>query len=115
MGVLSGIEGDSAQDQNIKADHEVTTVEPPKTDNGNDPRGFKTDVDGIFADGERNGVPVFDVEKDDFYRNMKIDRRRLRFNSGSSVQQYHSKTRYNRPFYIRNKDDGFMRYIGKPK
>lgn len=108
MGILSGTEGDSAQGGRISQDLGVKGVNPE-----NDPRGFKTDVEDVFADGERNGVPVFDVSKDEFYRNMKIDRKRLRFSSGTKVQQYHSKTKYNMPFYIRNKDDGFMRKIGK--
>lgn len=107
MGVLSGTDGDNAQGGAIAHDHATTP--------SNDPRGFKTDVDGIFANGERGGVPVFDVTQKEFYDNMKVDRKRLRFTPGSTAQSYHSKTRYNMPFYIRNKDDGFMRKIGGRK
>jgi hypothetical protein len=74
-----------------------------------DSKGVKTDVDGVYADGEKTGVPVFDVSAKEFYDNMKSTRRRLRFKSGSAAQQYHSKSKYRRPFYIRNKDDGYMR------
>lgn len=104
MGVLSGTEGDSAQGQALAHDH-ATTPE-------NDPRGFKTDVEGVFAQGDKAGVPVFDVTQKEFYDNMKTDRKRLRFTPGTAAQSYHSKTRYNRPFFIRNKDDGFLRKIG---
>jgi hypothetical protein len=73
--------------------------------------GFATDVEGLNADGEKEGHPVFDVTPEEFYDNMKMDRRRLRFKQGSNAQKYHSGTRYNRPFYIRNKADGYLRKI----
>ncbi len=82
-------------------DHEVRTTDG----------GFPTDVDGVTADGEKEGHPVFDVSAEEFYNNMKQDRRRLRFGSGTKAQQYHSSTKYNRPFYIRNKADGYLRKV----
>jgi hypothetical protein len=73
--------------------------------------GFATDVDGVMADGEKEGHPVFDVSAEEFYNNMKQDRKRLRFASGTKAQQYHSSTKYNRPFFIRNKIDGYLRKV----
>jgi hypothetical protein len=81
---------------------------PDANQQTNAPDGkFKTDVDGVYADGTKGELPVFDVSKDEFFRNMKQDRRRLRFKSGSTAQKYHSNTRYRRPFWIRNKEDGY--------
>jgi len=73
--------------------------------------GTKTDVEGLFADGEKNGEPVFDVSPEEFYNNMKMDRRRLRFAASSNVSQYMKQTKYNRPFWIRNSKDGYLRKI----
>jgi hypothetical protein len=77
-----------------------------------DPGKIATDVDDVFADGlnGRDGLPVFDVEKDDFYQNMSHGRKRLRFKSGSSVQTYMQKSKYNKPFYIKHGE-----YIRKVK
>jgi hypothetical protein len=69
-----------------------------------EPTTFNTDVDGVSCDNEiKQGnvsFPCFNVDKHDFFNNMKSNRRRLRFKSGSNVQQYHSQTKYQRPFYI---------------
>jgi len=67
----------------------------------NDPGKITTDVEGIFADGKRNELPVFDVDHDDFYNNMKADRKRIRFKADTSASQYLRGTKYNRPFYLR--------------
>lgn len=92
----------------VAKDH---AVEKPATDakqQTNAPDGkFKTDVEGVFADGEKSGLPVFSVSAKEFYNNMKTDRRRLRFKTGSTAQKYHQNTRYRRPFFIQNKDDGY--------
>jgi len=72
---------------------------------------IKTDVVDVFADGEYKGTPVFDVSKGEFYNNMKQDRKRLRFKTDSTAGTYMRKTRYNIPFYIRNKEDGYLRKI----
>ena len=69
---------------------------------------FATDVDDVYADGTRGDLPVFDVEPDEFFKNMKMDRRRMRFAPGSKAQQYHSKSKYRRPFWVRNKNDGYL-------
>lgn len=72
---------------------------------------FETDVEGVFANGEKGGFPVFDVSKKEFYNNMKVDRKRLRFNKDTVVSDYMRKTKYNKTFYVRNTDDGFLRKI----
>lgn len=74
-----------------------------------DDKKFKTDVEDIHADGQRNGLPVFKVSKDEFYSNMKSDRKRLRFKSGTKMQQYMNKTRYKNPFFIEY--EGYLRKI----
>jgi hypothetical protein len=68
--------------------------------------GVKTDVSDVFADGEKMGMPVFNVSKDSFYQNMKFGRKRLRFPSGSNTQEYMQKTKYQRPFWIAYDDNG---------
>jgi hypothetical protein len=105
MGVLAGDpnDGPSAKAKDDLDVHAGTDDAP------DDSKGVKTDVDGVYADGEKGGVPVFDVTQAEFYDNMKNDRKRLRFKIGTSAQSYHSKSNYRRPFYIRNKDDGYMR------
>ena len=101
MGEISGNFEDSPEGA-IATDNAVSA--PPEGK-------IKTDVSNIFADGEYKGTPVFDVAKDEFYNNMKQDRKRLRFKTGSVAGEYMRKTRYNIPFYIRNKDDGYLRKI----
>lgn len=101
MGEISGNFNDSPE--GIAAtDNSVST--PPEGK-------VKTDVSDIFADGEYKGAPVFDVSKDEFYNNMKQDRKRLRFKTGSVAGSYMRKTKYNIPFYIRNSEDGYLRKI----
>ena len=77
--------------------------------------GFDTDVDGVKAHGERLGLPVFNVERDEFFQNMNYGRKRLRFRSGSAVQQYMQGTRYNRPFWISYKEENGQEFIRKVK
>ena len=77
--------------------------------------GFATDVDGVMANGEREGKPVFDVEHGEFYQNMEFGRKRLRFKSGSNIQQYMQGTKYKNPFFIRYTDDNGKQYIRRVK
>lgn len=70
-----------------------------------------TDVEGIYADGMHKDMPVFDVEDDDFYKNMKVDRQRLRFQSDHPVSNYLRQTRYKKPFFIKTRDGRFMRKV----
>lgn len=91
-------------DQNfdkIKNDHAVKS----------NPGKVATDVKDVFADGEKLGLPVFDITKDDFFRNMKVDRKKLRFQTDHPVSQYMRKTRYSRPFWIRDNDSGYVRKV----
>lgn len=81
----------------------------------NDPGKVPTDVDGVFADGQRNNLPVFDIEHDDFYNNMKADRKRVRFKTDTAATSYLRGTRYNRPFYLRTTDDKGNQLLRKVK
>jgi len=71
-----------------------------------DDNQVNTDVDDVFADGEKMGMPVFNVDKSSFYQNMEFGRKRVRFPTGSKAQQYMQKTKYNRPFWIAHDDNG---------
>ena len=93
--------GNSVQGEKLAGDHAVTPNDQEQQER------FATDVPDVFADGEKGGLPVFDVSKDEFFKNMKTDRLRLRFKSGSSAQAYQKQSKYRRPFWIRNKEDGF--------
>lgn len=73
------------------------------------PQGIKTDVADVMADGEKNGLPIFKVSKQEFYQNMNYGRKRLRFKSGTSAQKYMQNTK--NPFWIQNDDDGYIRKI----
>ena len=97
MGELTG--SGYTQGDKIAADTAVTPSTPENK--------FPTDVPDVFADGDKNGIPVFDVSSSEFYKNMKTDRLRLRFKSGSNAQAYQSQSKYRRPFFIRNQDDGY--------
>lgn len=73
-----------------------------------------TDVEGVMASGTKNNLHVFDVDKEDFYKNMKDDRKRQRFKSDSPAAQYLRGTKYKNPFYVRYKDEDGA-YIRKVK
>jgi len=79
-----------------------------------------TDVKEVFADDVvkvgNNEFPVFNCSKDEFFNNMVNNRKRLRFKSGSKVQQYMRGTKYkNRDFYISYTDDSGKTYRRKIK
>lgn len=119
MGELSG-NGQGIQGEKLAGDHAVDTGEvtpkdaaPADGEGGEQPKGVPTDVDGVFADGTKGDAPVFDVTPEEFMNNMKMDRRRLRFKNGSKAAEYMRQTRYNRPFWIRNSKDGYMRKISR--
>ena len=99
MGEISG--GGGSPQKDIATDH-TATVDLGK---------IKTDVDNVFADGEKNGIPVFNVSKDEFNQNMSYGRKRLRFKQGTSAAEYMKATKYNKKFFIRNTDDDFVRII----
>jgi len=73
--------------------------------------GFDTDVPEVKAQGLKNGMPVFDVPEDEFYKNMRADRKRLRFSPDSPVTKYLQATKYNRPFHIKTADGKYMRKV----
>lgn len=73
------------------------------------PGKIATDVPNCWADGEKEGMPVFDVDSETFNNNMRQERKRLRFKSDTPVAQYHRMSKYNRPFYIRA--DGYLRKV----
>lgn len=99
MGEISGSNVNTSPEVQIKQDLSATDGK------------IETDVDGVFADAEKGGVPVFDVSKDEFFNNMKMDRKRLRFKKDSVISKYMRNTKYNRPFYVRNTEDGYLRKI----
>ena len=107
MGEMMGTDGQSPE---TIARQDIAVKEPEE---GQD--GFDTDVEDVKAHCERQGMPVFDVEHKDFWQNMEMGRKRLRFQSGSAVQQYMQKTRYNKPFFIRYKDDSGKEFIRRVK
>lgn len=129
MGELSGT-GGGIQGERIAQDQGVhpaePTAEPTPTDvkvDGGEvdtsdkqteaPKGVPTDVEDVYADGTKGDIPVFDVTPDEFNNNMKTTRRRLRFKKGSKAAEYMRKTQYNRPFWIRNSKDGYLRKISR--
>jgi len=81
----------------------------------NKPTEIPTDVKDVCADDivkmGSNEFPVFNCSKDEFFNNMNNNRKRLRFKTGSKVQQYMQGTRYkNRDFYISYTDDNGKTY-----
>lgn len=80
-----------------------------------DPGKVATEVDGVFADGMKDQFPIFSVTKDEFYNNMKADRRRMRFTQTEPAAQYLRGTRYNRPFYIQYKGENGEHFLRKVK
>lgn len=95
---------------------EFTTGSTPATDAADisthvDAGVFDTDVPDVKAQGLKNGIPVFSVPEDEFYKNMKADRKRLRFSADSPVTKYLQGTKYNRPFNIQTADGKYMRKV----
>lgn len=101
MGEIYGDKENSAELDTMKR------ATAPTMDTGKVP----TDVEGVYADGIKDTLPVFDVEDDDFYKNMRADRKRMRFKSEHPVSQYLRQTRYNKSFFIKTKDGQYMRKI----
>jgi len=67
-----------------------------------------TEVAGIEADGMKDGLPVFNVDQDEFYQNMQYGRKRLRFKT-EKLAGYIKGANSNRPFFIKYGD--YMRKI----
>jgi len=92
---------------------------PDQPDVEQDERGIPTDAEGVFSDSTvkqgNNEFPVFKCSKNEFYNNMQGGRKKMRFSSGSSIQQYMQKTKYNRPFYIEHTDTDGKTYRRRVK
>jgi len=88
MGTFSDVDGSPGS---LAAQDHAITGEPGKV---------QTDVQDVFADGEKLGMPVFKVDPSEFDQNLQFGRKRVQFKSGSNAQQYMQKTQYNRPFWV---------------
>ena len=104
MGEIFG-SGETHDSINLKQQTSVDTSDPSK---------IETDVKGVFADAMKDNFPVFSVTKDEFYNNMKADRKRMRF-STEHASQYLRGTRYNRPFFIQYKGENGEHFLRKVK
>lgn len=96
---------------------EFTTGSCPATDAAEDstmvsPGEFDTDVPEIKAPAIKNGLPVFDIPEDEFYTNLKNDRKRLQVKDpDSTLSKYLKQSQYNRPFWLRTADNKLMRKV----
>ena len=94
---------------------ELNTDEPKE----DEPERFATDVEGVTSDSEqyigKDKFPVFKVNKNEFYQNMKYGRKRLRFKTGTGAQKYMSGTKYQRPFYVTYTDSKGKTYSRRIK
>lgn len=79
----------------------------------------ETDVFGLTSDDVyvKGSVkfPIFDVTKDEFFKNMEGQRSRLRFNSEGKAAKYMRMSRYSSPFYIRFTDENGKQFLRKVK
>lgn len=109
MGEFTTGSGDTHQPENVTMG----------TDSNTEVQGFDTDVPDVRSDDivrqGKDEFPCFDVEQGEFYQNMQDGRRRLRFKSGTGAQQYMSKTKYNRPFFIRHTGDDGKKLVRRIK
>jgi hypothetical protein len=64
-----------------------------------------THVPDVFADGEKLGLPVFQVDHSEFHQNMEFGRKRLRFKDDAPVKQFMTKSTVNSPFWLATKDN----------
>lgn len=94
--------------------HDTINLASQKNPTSVDPGKVETDVAGVYADGTKDQFPIFSVSKEDFYNNMKADRKRMRF-STEPASQYLRGTRYNRPFYIQYKGENGENFLRKVK
>jgi len=74
-----------------------------------------TDVSDVFADGEKLGLPVFNVDHESFHQNMEFGRKRLRFKEDTPVHNYVQKSQYKRPFWLAMKDNTGQTWTRKIK
>lgn len=76
---------------------------------------FQTDVEGVMSNGQKNNLHVFDIDKENFFKNMKDDRKRQRFGTDSAATKYLRGTKYRVPFFVRYKDENGDAFIRKVK
>jgi len=117
MGEFTSGSGDTHNPDNVTMGGDTQTVDG--VDGVDAPVGYATDVPDLRSDDVvrqgKDEFPCFDVEDTEFYQNMQDGRRRLRFKTGSNAQQYMSKTKYNRSFYIRHTDKNGKKFVRKIK
>jgi len=83
---------------------------------GKETINLKTGIDGCEADGVYKRTPVFDVSNDEFFKNLRADRSRVRFTSSDKPNQFMRGTKYRQPFYIRYTDKNTAKtYLSKIK
>ena len=97
----------------------INQPEEEEVTSSDEPAQFETDVKDVFAnDVVKHGnveFPVFKCTNSDFQNNMTDNRKRMRFQSGSSAQQYMQQTKYNKAFYVSYTDSDNNTYKRKIK
>lgn len=78
-------------------------------------KGIDSGVEGVSADDVYKDTPVFDVDKDSFFKNLRLDRNKTRFKNGSKPSQFMKGTKYRKPFYVRHTDSNGTPYLNKIK
>lgn len=77
---------------------------------------LSTGIEGLESDDRYKNTPVFDVNRDDFFKNLRADRRRMRFTSSEKPGKFMQGTKYRQPFYIRYHDKNIDKpYLSKVK
>ena len=98
------------RDMNTASGRTDTNQEAPET-------GYPTDVEGVSSDGQiekgTDKFPVFKVTPQEFWSNQKASRKKIRFKNGSAAQQYSTKSKYARTFYIETSDSKGVKYRRK--
>jgi hypothetical protein len=89
--------------------HDTINTAAQTATQAENPGKVETDVSGVFADGLKDDLPIFNVSDSDFNNNMKVDRKRIRLSTPHAAE-YHRNTKYNRPFWLRN-DSGYIRKV----
>ena len=72
-------------------------------------------AEGVSADDWYKNTPVFDVNKNSFFQNMRLDRNKTRFANGTKPSQFMKGTKYRKPFYVRFTDSSGEQYLNKFK
>jgi len=65
---------------------------------------LSTGIDGLESDDSYKGTPVFDVSAEDFFKNMRADRKKTRYTSSEKPSKFMQGTNYRQPFYVRYVD-----------